>query len=419
MYDVSDGSPSTPWRELLIAPVIVGALGYFVDIYDLVLFSIVRVASLKELGVPEDLLFATGVRLINAQMLGMLFGGIVWGILGDKRGRVSVLFGSILLYSSANLLNAFVTSVDAYAVLRFLAGLGLAGELGAAITLVSEVLPQRSRGYGTMLVAAIGITGALLAATIGENFSWRIAYGMGGVLGLLLLVLRVKTRESGMFESARGSDSVTRGDFFMLFRSRERFTKYLSCIAIGVPVWFAIGVVITFSPEIARALGVEGAVTGGRAIFFSYAGLSLGDLAAGYLSQRLRSRRRAVFAFLGLSTAVTASLYFIFGVTTDLFYFFSFCLGLSAGYWALFVTVAAEQFGTNLRATVAITVPNFVRGSVVPLTLFFRYLIPNIGTVPAVLATGAAGLAVAWIGAFRLEESFHKDLNHFEETRPA
>jgi MFS transporter, putative metabolite:H+ symporter len=405
----------TSLRSVLIAPVIVGALGYFVDIYDLVLFSIVRVESLKSLGVPAEELLEVGVRLINMQMFGMLLGGILWGVLGDKRGRVSVLFGSIFLYSSANIANAFVTNVDQYAWLRFIAGIGLAGELGAAITLVSEVLPQKIRGYGTTLVGAVGLCGALLAALIGENFSWKAAYLIGGILGFSLLLLRIQTRESTLFHSAKQTAEIKRGDFFLLFRSRERFLKYIACISIGVPIWFVIGILITFAPELTRSLGVEGEVTGGRAIFFGYLGLAIGDVVAGIVSQKLQSRKKAVLTFLVLTTASVAIYFFARGVSSSVFYGVCVLLGFSVGYWALFVTIAAEQFGTNLRATVTTTVPNFVRGSVVPLTLLFRGLIPTTGPILAATITGCISLLFAWFGLWKLEESFHKNLNHFEK----
>ena len=294
-------SQPSKFRQLLQVPVIVAALGYFVDIYDLLLFSIVRVPSLKYLGVPEGELLEKGVFLINMQMAGMLIGGILWGVLGDKKGRLSVLFGSIVLYSLANIANGFVTGVEQYAVLRFIAGIGLAGELGAGITLVSEILPKEIRGYGTALVASVGVLGAVLAYFVADLFDWQIAYFIGGGLGLLLLLLRVSVFESGIFKDLK-EKPVTRGNFFSLFTSSRQFYKYLNCILIGLPIWFVIGILVTFSPEFGKALGVAAPIKAGKAIMFAYIGLSLGDFSSGFLSQSLGSRRRVVLLFILLTT---------------------------------------------------------------------------------------------------------------------
>src|SRR5678815_49497 len=133
--------------------VIVAALGYFVDIYDLLIFGIVRADSLKSIGIAPDAQLGPTQLILNTQMIALLLGGILWGVLGDKRGRISVLFGSIILYSLANIANGFVHTVPQYAAARFLAGLGLAGELGGGITLVSESLDEKTRGHGTTIVA--------------------------------------------------------------------------------------------------------------------------------------------------------------------------------------------------------------------------------------------------------------------------
>ncbi|QCR24175.1 MFS transporter [Pontibacter sp. SGAir0037] len=399
---------------LLNVAVIVAALGYFVDIYDLVLFSIVRIPSLISLGItaPEALL-EDGVLLLNMQMAGMLLGGIAWGILGDKRGRISVLFGSIFLYSVANILNGFVQDIPTYALLRFIAGVGLAGELGAGITLVSEVLPKEKRGYGTMIVATIGITGALLAGIVGEYFGWRTAYFIGGGLGLLLLLLRIGVYESGMFNSLK-ERSITRGNFLTLFTSAQRFWKYLKCILTGVPIWFVVGVLITFSPEFGIALGVPEPVSAAKAVSFCYLGLVFGDFASGVLSQRFKSRKNIVIAFI-LLTGLVMTIY-LFGSNYSLTQFYTICvaLGFASGYWAVFVTIAAEQFGTNIRATVTTTVPNFVRGAVVPLTIAFSSLKDSVGIVPGAAILAAISLCIALISIVRLPESFGKDLNFLE-----
>lgn len=401
-------------KDVFIPPVIVGALGYFVDIYDLTLFSIVRVPSLKALGLEGDALLETGVMLINLQMFGMLVGGLLWGILGDKKGRVSVLFGSIALYSVANLLNAFVTNTTQYGVLRFVAGVGLAGELGAAITLVSESLPRQIRGWGTTAVAAIGILGAVFGGAISEVFDWRTCYSIGGVLGLVLLVLRMRLTESGMFSQVRAAEAVTRGSVMMLFRTRERVGKYIRTILIAVPLWFSVGILMTFAPELGQALGVTETVTGAKAILYGYAGIALGDVFAGALSQHLQSRRKAIAIFLAISAVFIAAYGAASGVSPTVFYTICFFLGLGNGFWALFCTVASEQFGTNLRATVSISVPNFVRGAVVPLTLGFRALTPSMGLIPAAMTVGAASLAIAFIALYQIDETFGKDLNFLE-----
>ncbi len=398
---------------ILNTAVIVAALGYFVDIYDLVLFSIVRVQSLTDLGITAADNLDKGVLLLNMQMAGMLIGGILWGILGDKRGRLTVLFGSILLYSLANIANGFVQNIEQYAILRFIAGIGLAGELGAGVTLVSEVLPKEKRGLGTMVVATVGVSGALLAFFVGEQFGWRNAYFIGGGLGLLLLFLRVSVYESGMFKNLKDA-SVNRGDFFSLFTNGTRFKKYLMCILVGVPLWYVIGILITFSPEFGKSLGVQGEVSAGKAVFYSYFGLIFGDFLSGYLSQILKSRNKVMVIFL-LSSAAMIAVYFLSqNVELNTFYFVCFGLGITSGFWAVFVTIAAEQFGTNLRATVATTVPNFVRGSVVPMTLAFTSMKSAFGLQTSAIILGALTIILALYSVSQLKESFGKDLDYYE-----
>jgi MFS transporter, putative metabolite:H+ symporter len=403
-----------PTSKVLTTNVVVAALGYFVDIYDLLLFGIVRVASLKSIGVADDKLLENGVYLINMQMIGMLIGGLLWGVIGDKKGRISVLFGSIFLYSIANILNAFVTNVDQYGILRFVAGVGLAGELGAAITLVSETMTKESRGYGTTVVASVGILGAVVASLVGDAFSWQTAYIIGGVMGLLLLVLRVSMYESGLFASAQKA-TVKKGDISMLFSPFPRFIKYLRCILIGIPVWFVVGILLTFSPELTQALGVQGAVTASKSIMFGYMGLSAGDFASGFISQKLGSRRKVVGAFLLFALGLSIVYYFSHGISNIMFYTLCVGLGFGAGYWAVFVTNAAEQFGTNLRATVTTSVPNFVRGSVVLLTLSFKGLSSSMNLLNAALIVGLVSFAIAFVALWFMQETYGKDLDYFEE----
>jgi len=402
-------------RHIFTLPVIVAALGYFVDIYDLILFSIVRVPSLTELGLSGKELIDTGVYIFNMQMAGMLIGGIIWGILGDRKGRLKIMFGSIFLYSVANAANGTVHSVTAYAWLRFIAGIGLAGELGAGITLVSEVLHTSIRGYGTMLVASIGVSGAILANFIATTYTWRTAFVIGGGLGLVLLITRISVAESGMFRSMEEKTAVARGNFLALFTDRKRFVRYLNSILIGVPIWFVVGVLITFSPEFAKALGTIGPVSAGNAVMFCYLGLVFGDLTSGLLSQLLKSRKKAVLLYMLLVIAGIA-LYFLQGARSPSF-FYAVCLvlGFASGYWAIFVTVAAEQFGTNLRATVATTVPNFVRGMAVPITLLFKNLRPALGLEGSALVVGSICILAGFLALASLEETFHKDLDYYEE----
>lgn len=401
--------------QVFSLPVIVAALGYFVDIYDLVLFSIVRVPSLKALGLTGQALIDNGVFLLNMQMAGMLVGGILWGILGDRQGRLKIMFASIFLYSVANLANGFASSLSAYAVLRFIAGIGLAGELGAGITLVSEVLHKSVRGYGTMLVASVGVSGAILANVVASGFDWRTAFVIGGVLGLLLLITRIRVAESGMFQAMDNEAEVRRGNFLALFTDRGRFGRYLNSILIGVPIWFVVGVLITFSPEFALALGISGPVSAGNAVMFCYLGLIFGDLTSGLLSQLFESRKKAVGLFMLLTVAGIALYFLQTGRSPAFFYGVCAFLGFSVGYWAIFVTVAAEQFGTNLRATVATTVPNFVRGMVVPITMLFQLGRRYLGLEASALVVGGLCLLVAFLALAGLEETFHKDLDYFEE----
>ncbi|MBI1849109.1 MAG: MFS transporter [Planctomycetes bacterium] len=393
--------------------VLVAALGYFVDIYDLILFSVVRVKSLTSIGVTADRTLDVGASLLNMQMTGMLIGGILWGVLGDKRGRLSVLFGSIVLYSLANIANGFVHDVSTYGWLRLVAGIGLAGELGAGITLVSEIMHRDRRGFGTTIVATVGMIGAVVAWLVSENWDWREAYFIGGGLGLALLVLRIGVYESGMFEQVKAS-AVSRGNFLSLFTSWSRARKYVSVVLIGIPIWFVVGILITFSPEFGKAMGMAEAPTGGRAVLFAYIGLAIGDLVSGAASQFFRNRRRIVFTFLALTSACV-TLYFLFG-NRSLFVFYAICmaLGFGAGYWAVFVTVASEQFGTNIRATATTTAPNFVRGSVNLLTTAYLWGKPSLGVVGSGIAVGVVTLAIAFIALAGLEETYGKDLDFVE-----
>lgn len=401
-------------KHIFNITVLVSSLGYFVDIYDLILFGIVRVPSLTSLGIKGEQLISVGVFLLNMQMIGMLIGGIIWGILGDKKGRLSVLFGSIFLYSVANLINAFVSSVEVYAFLRFVAGVGLAGELGAAVTLVSEIMTKETRGYGTAIVATIGVSGAIFAAIIGDAFSWQTAFIIGGILGLILLIMRIKMYESGMYSSLQTS-KVRKGDFLTLFSSKGRFFRYLYCILIGLPIWYVVGILITFSPEFGKVLGVHDPIVSGKSIMFTYTGLIFGDFASGFLSQYLKSRRKVIMIFISLTAIFILVYLFSQGLSLTMFYGLCVLLGISIGYWAVFVTTASEQFGTNLRSTVTTTVPNFIRGSVVPLTLTFSFFKTSLGMKYAALLVGLISIAIALFAVYKLDETFGKDLDYLED----
>lgn len=407
-------SPST-LRRLLQPAVLVGALGYFVDIYDLVLFSIVRQPSLKALGVSGPALANEGLRLLNWQMAGMLLGGILWGVLGDIKGRRILLFGSIALYSAATFANGFVHSLDAYLIWRVIAGIGLAGELGGSMALVSETLPRELRGYGTMIVATVGVFGAVVASRVAEILDWRNAYFIGGALGFLLLLLRVGVMESRLFETVQRQANVQRGNFLSLFTNGDRLRRYLCCVFIGAPLWYAVGIVVTLCPEFARALHIRGEITGSRGILWVYFGLTVGDFLSGTLSQVLRSRKKVIYGALAWTAAFLGIYFSAYGRTAGQFYAIIFGLGIGIGYWAVFATVAAEQFGTNLRATTATTVPNFARAALIPITWLFKSLTHGGSTVVGAYLTGMICLVVALVALLNLRETYGVELDYLEE----
>lgn len=406
----------TKTSSIFSITVIVAALGYFVDIYDLLLFGIIRVPSLKELGLTPEQITVDGESILSWQMFGLMLGGIIWGVLGDKRGRSSVLFGSILLYSLANIANGFVQTVDQYKWIRFIAGIGLAGELGAGVTLVVESLPKEKRGIGASIVAGFGITGAIAAFFIKENFHWRTCYFIGGGLGLILLLLRVSVLESSMFKNMK-EKSVQRGNFIMLINNGNRLVRYIQSILIGVPTWLVIGVLITFSREFGKEFGIAEEIDPGKAIMFAYAGLALGDVTIGLVSQWLKSRKKALYVFYAL-TSICLVLYFtvLWNGSASVMYAICGSLGFAAGFWAVFVTVGAEQFGTNLRATAATTIPNMVRGTVPLMLLLFQFLrnLPGVGYVKGGIYTSIIVFAICTLAVITSRETFHKDLNYEE-----
>jgi MFS family permease len=407
-----------PQHTIFNIAVIVAALGYFVDIYDLLLFTIVREPSLKGLNVADADMISASTRIINWQMVGLLIGGMIWGVMGDKKGRLSVLFGSIMLYSVANFLTGYVTTVDQYATARFVAGIGLAGELGAGITLVSELLPKNKRGIGTSLVAGIGLFGAVFAYFVYRSTEdWRLCYKIGGGLGIMLLVLRISVAESGMFHSVKKA-GVSRGNFLMFFNHAARFRKYILAILIGLPTWYVIGILVNLSNRFANEIYGPNAIDSGKAIMYAYVGIATGDILIGFVSQYFKSRKKALYLFY-LFSALSVTAYFSPLNNNDSFmYVVCGLLGFSTGFWAIFVTMGAEQFGTNLRATAATTIPNMVRGALPIINIMFKDTFQDSwkwSLVQSGIVTGVIVILIGVVSVYFTEETFHKDLDYIEE----
>lgn len=409
-----------PSTSVLSLPVIVAALGYFVDIYDLLLFTIVREPSIVGVGIDKAdtaAMIAASTKIINWQMVGLLIGGILWGVIGDKKGRLSVLFGSILLYSVANFVTGYVTSVDQYAYARFVAGIGLAGELGAGITLVSELLPKNKRGIGTSLVAGFGLFGAVFAYfTYQFTDDWRLCYKIGGGLGIGLLLLRVSVAESGMFNAVKDKN-VSRGNILMFFNNATRFRKYILAILIGLPTWYVIGILVNLSNRFAKEFYGDTKIDSGRAIMFAYAAIAIGDILIGFVSQYFKSRKKALFLFYGLTIIGIALFFSPVNNSDTAMYIICTWLGFSTGFWAIFVTMGAEQFGTNLRATAATTIPNMVRGALPLINLMFLNLFQKSwgwGLTQSGIVTAVVVISITLVAAYFTEETFHKDLNYVE-----
>jgi len=405
-------SPAVKISRNVILLVIVASLGYFVDIYDLMIFSIVRIKSLHDIGIADNDIRSQGVYVINMQMFGLLLGGLLWGILGDKLGRIKVLFGSILLYSLANFANGMVHDINTYAMVRFIGGIGLAGELGAGITLVSEALPKEKRGYGTMTVGVIGLFGAV-AAGIAGKYDWRTAYYIGGGLGMILLLLRMGTFESGLYKNVSAT-KISKGNILILFNNWRRFLKYLSCILMGVQIWFVVGIIVTLSPEFAKDLGAKETISAGTGVMCGYAGAAIGNVFASTLAQFTKSRKLTMLVFMGL-TVLSVSLFLnAKGITNNQFILLCLFMGVATGYFATVVTIAAEQFGTNIRATVTTTVPNFIRATLIPINAAFGFLVTRYGMIKSGYIILFALTAIALFALSRLKESFSKDLDYVE-----
>ncbi len=400
-------------NSLFQLAVVVSALGFFVDVYDLLLFGIIRKPSLIDLGLSPAEVLTQGELIISIQMIGLLVGGILWGIIGDKKGRLNVLFGSILIYSIANILNGMVTDTTQYIIFRFFAGVGLAGELGAGITLISELLPKEKRGVAAAMIASFGILGAVTAFFMKEIFFWRTCYYIGGGLGLVLLVLRIRVHESMMYAELK-TQAVERGNFLMFFTNKNRFYRYVRCILIGLPAWYIIGVLVTFSDQFGAAFGIDG-IDPGKAIMFLYLAIAFGDLSVGLLSQQLQSRKKALFIFYGI-TIIFSTLFFLQqGGTATSFYMICIGLGYGTGFTVVYITMSAEQFGTNLRASAAISIPNMVRGALPLIILLFKFMRNLFDSyITGAWITGIILMIIAIVAAIKTEETFGKDLNFIE-----
>jgi MFS transporter, putative metabolite:H+ symporter len=400
--------------SILSVPVIVAALGYFVDIYDLLLFAFIRINSLVSLGFTQDQSVNLGLDIMSYQMIGLLLGGILWGVIGDKRGRMSVLFGSIIIYSLANIANGFAHDILTYKLCRFIAGIGLAGELGAGITLVCELIDKEKRGYATSFVAGVGLTGAILAYFISRAFDWRICYFIGGGLGLLLLTLRVSVYESGMFVMER-KEKIQHGNFLMFFTNYDRFKRYMLGIMIGLPIWYVMGILVQLSDKFGKQFGIKEKIMPGRVMVYMYVAISIADFLSGILSQRLKSRKKALYIYYFVMIAGIILYFLQSGGTLAGMYTVCIIMGIGTGFWALFVTIAAEQFGTNLRATATTTTPNMVRGSLVIVALLFEYLETHFSFITSGAITGFVVVLLGCFALYWAEETFGKDLNFLEE----
>lgn len=395
---------------------LVASLGYFVDTFDLILFVVIGKSSLAEMGYSGQNLDNMRLFLFDVQMVGLLLGGIFFGILGDKKGRLSVLFGSILLYSVCNIINGFINDIYSYTALRFLAGVGLAGELGVGVTIVAETMPQKIRGYGTSILAATGVLGAVVAGLIGDTLYWRTAFFVGGGLGILLLLMRIGTFESEMFLHAKSDQKHERGNIMKLITNPQSRKTYILSLLVGIPVFFVVTILMQMAPSLAKELNIQGEITTGKAVALIYTGLAMGDVLCGVVSQKLKSRKKAIGIFQVASLMVSLVYLNLHHQSSAVFYFVCVLMGISAGYWIVMITMGAEQFGTNIRATVATTIPNFVRGMAIPISMLYGFLgsLSSLSIIQAAIITGITCFAMALYANYKLPETFHKDLDYLE-----
>jgi MFS family permease len=401
-------------KNKLAFSVAAAALGYFVDLYDIVLFGVVRVASLQDIGLTGDAVTSKGILLLNLQMIGMLIGGVGWGIIGDKVGRRFALLATIAMYSLANIANGFVNDLTSYAVLRFIAGVGLAGELGTGITLVAEIMPRQYRGYGTTIISFLGLMGALTASYVGSLFDWRMAYFAGGAMGLLVLLGRfIGLQESALF-GAQKHEAHKKGDVMLILRTRKTLLKYLAVTAIGVPIWYISGIIVTFSQEFTAALNLTRVVPAAETLRWQAVGLAIGSGLSGIISEMMKSRKKVVWGCFLLMFVLTLIVLRLHGASAITFLVAVFIIGLGQGYWTVFITMAAEQFGTNIRATVTTSVPNFVRAMVVPMTLALSVMRHDLGLINSTIAVGAVVFLFAFVALYNLSDTYGRDIDFTE-----
>lgn len=399
-------------RNLVLA-IVASSMGFFVDLYDIIIVSVLRRSSLLDLGIAEADLQAKGVLLLNTQMAGMLLGGFLWGMLGDKKGRLSVLFGSIALYSITTFLHAYAPNYEVYLLLRFLAGIGLAGELGAAVTLVSEQMPPKWRGMGPAIIGSFGMLGAVAGAYIGGHYSWQFTYQLGGGMGLVLLLLRLGVMESGLYRNLQGAQ-VRQGDLWLVLRDRKQFLKYCAIILMGFPGWFVNGVVMTFTPEIAAGMGMQEIPSVSMVFTVFFLGFTFGDFSCGLVSQWLQSRKKAIFRYLSAFTLLMITYFAIGYRSVQIYYTLFFLMGISVGYTIVLITNGAEMFGTNIRSLVTTSSLNLLRASVIPQATLFNLLTHSMGAAKAAALVGILSVAIAFWAYTQLEETFHKDLNYVD-----
>ncbi len=403
-------------KQSYLIGIAAASLGFFVDLYDIIIVSVVRQSSLLGVGVPKEELLTKGVWLLNMQMAGMLIGGFLWGILGDKKGRLSVLFGSILLYSVTTWAAAYAPNYETFLFLRLLAGIGLAGELGAGITLVSEQMPQQKRGLGPAIIGSCGMLGALVGAWVGGRYSWQFTYQLGGYMGFALLFLRLGVLESGLFEELKKTHHTSmRGNLALILGNPYHLRRYVAVVLMGFPGWFVNGIVMTFTPEIAQSMGM-GAIPSVATVFtMFFLGFTFGDLSCGLVSQWLKSRKRAIRLYLSAFTILTLAYFAVGRLSLHLYYALFLLMGVSVGYTIVLLTNAAEMFGTNIRSTVTTSALNLLRASVIPQSLLFSALTPALGAATAAGITGVCSISLAFWAFGHLEETFHKRLDFINE----
>jgi MFS family permease len=391
----------------------VAALGYFVDLYDMLIFSSERVEALGSIGVAKQKMGEVGLMLQNYQMLGLVIGGFLFGILADKFGRLRVLFASILLYSVANIGNAFVTNVPAFAVARLIAGIGLAGELGVALSWISESLKPQQRTIATTIVSAFGLLGGVVAAIMATHFHWQTSYMIGGIMGLVLLAFRVSLNESKLFEQTRQS-SAKKGNLFQLLSNKKQLKKFVLCVLSGAPAFVLLSIYVTLAPEFGAAFGITEQISVAHGIMVFLIVFAMSDVACGLLSKIMRKRKTPLLIFACLQILSIGYYLLVPPQTVEAFYFRCMLLGFSAGYWGILITNSLEQFGTNIRATVATSTPSLIRGMTIPASIFFTVVSKQTSLVTAGAIVGFSLVAISIVSILLLDDKFENDLNFME-----